>query len=113
MFKDATIAEINGVMENAWKAFHTYRKLPIKQRANLMRAIATGLDNAPDELISTAMQETNLPEARLRNEKARTVFQLNSYAEACEKGSGWKHELIRLILTERHQNQISASYWFP
>ncbi len=34
-----------------------------------MRAIAAGLDNAPDDLIPTAMQETNLPEARLRNEK--------------------------------------------
>lgn len=86
MYKDATIAEINEVMEKAWKAFHQFRKLSLKQRAGLMRAIATGLDNAPDELIRTAMQETNLPEARLRNEKGRTVFQLNSYADACEKG---------------------------
>src|ERR1700712_4964791 len=32
------------------------------------------------------MEETNLPEARLRGERARTIFQLNSYADACEKG---------------------------
>lgn len=86
MFKDATVAEINVVMEKAWKAFHTYRKLSLKQRADFMRAIAAGLDNAPDDLIPTAMQETNLPEARLRNEKTRTVFQLTSYADACERG---------------------------
>lgn len=86
MYKDATVAEINEVMEKAWKAFHLYRKLSIRQRAALMRAIATGLDQSPDALIQTAMQETNLPEARLRNEKARTVFQLNSYADACERG---------------------------
>lgn len=86
MFKDTTVAEINVVMEKAWKAFHAYRKLSLKQRAGFMRAIAAGLDNAPDELIPTAMQETNLPEARLRNEKTRTVFQLNSYADACERG---------------------------
>jgi alpha-ketoglutaric semialdehyde dehydrogenase len=86
MFKDTTVAEINKVMEKAWKAFHAYRKLSLKQRADFMRAIAAGLDNAPDELIPTAMQETNLPEARLRNEKTRTVFQLTSYAAACEKG---------------------------
>jgi alpha-ketoglutaric semialdehyde dehydrogenase len=86
MFKDATAADINIVMEKAWKAFHVYRKLSLKQRADFMRAIAAGLDNAPDELIPTAMQETNLPEARLRNEKTRTVFQLTNYAEACEKG---------------------------
>lgn len=86
MFKDATVAEINIVMEKAWKAFHAYRKLSLKQRADFMRAIAAGLDNAPDDLIPTAMQETNLPEARLRNEKTRTVFQLTSYADACERG---------------------------
>jgi alpha-ketoglutaric semialdehyde dehydrogenase len=86
MFKDATVAEINMVMDKAWKAFHVYRKLSLKQRADFMRAIATGLDNAPDDLIPTAMQETNLPEARLRNEKTRTVFQLTSYADACERG---------------------------
>ena len=27
-----------------------------------------------DELLQTAMSETNLPEARLRNERARTFF---------------------------------------
>lgn len=86
MFKDATVAEINVVMEKAWQAFHAYRKLSLKQRAGFMRAIAEGLDKAPDELIQTAMRETNLPEARLRNEKARTVFQLTSYAAACERG---------------------------
>ncbi len=36
--------------------------------------------------IQTAMQETNLPEARLRGERARTMFQLTSYADACERG---------------------------
>lgn len=87
MFKDATIEEIDLVMQKAWVAFHEYRKLPLKRRAEFMRAIAHGLENCNDELIHTAMQETNLPEARLRNEKTRTVFQLNSYAQACEEGT--------------------------
>lgn len=52
-----------------------------------MKAIAIELENCGDTLIQTAMQETNLPEARLRGERARTIFQLNSYAEACEKGT--------------------------
>ena len=51
-----------------------------------MRAIAHALEAAGDELIHIAMQETNLPEARLRNERARTMFQLTSYADACEAG---------------------------
>ncbi|MBA4197396.1 MAG: aldehyde dehydrogenase (NADP(+)) [Chitinophaga sp.] len=86
MYEDATSAAINAAMQNAWLAFEQYKKLSLKKRASFLRAIATGLENAGDELISTAMQETNLPEARLKNEKARTVFQLTSYADACEKG---------------------------
>lgn len=85
-FKDATIQEIDEVMQQAWKAFHVYRKLSLKQRAGFMRTIAKELEAAGDELIQTTMSETNLAEARLRNEKARTIYQLNTYADACEKG---------------------------
>ena len=85
-FNDASIEEINEVMQKAWDAFTIFRKASLKERAGFMRAIAKELENAGDELIQTAMQETHLPEARLKNEKARTVFQLNSYADACEKG---------------------------
>jgi len=63
-----------------------YRKFSLKQRAAFMKAIAVELENCGDALIHTAMQETNLPEVRLRGERARTIFQLNSYAQACEKG---------------------------
>ena len=77
MFKDATISEINDVMDQAWSAFHVYRKCSLKQRAAFMKTIAVELDAAGDELIQTAMRETNLPEARMRNERARTIFQLN------------------------------------
>lgn len=52
-----------------------------------MRAVAREVEACGDELITTAMQETHLPEARLRGERARTVFQLESYAQACEQGS--------------------------
>ncbi len=87
MFTDATTAEINAIMEQSWKAFHEYRKLPLSRRAEFMRAIATELENIGDALIHTAMSETNLPEARLRNERARTIYQLESYALACEEGA--------------------------
>jgi 2,5-dioxopentanoate dehydrogenase len=86
MFKDATISGINSVLESSWKAFHTFRKMSLKQRAGFMRVIALELDACGDELIQTAMRETNLPEARLRNERGRTILQLNQYAEACENG---------------------------
>ena len=86
MYTDATTEEINEVMEKAWQAFHVYGKFKLKQRADFMHAVAKELENASDELIQTAHEETHLPEARLRNEKARTVFQMNNYADACERG---------------------------
>ena len=66
-----------------------------------MRTIARALENSSDELVKTAMQETNLPEARLTNEKGRTVFQLNSYADACERGS-WLEARIDTALPDRN-----------
>jgi len=86
MFKDASSQEIDQVLNTAWQAFHQYRKYSLKDRAQFMRKIAAELENAGDELIQTAMRETNLPEARLRGERARTMFQLTSYADACERG---------------------------
>ena len=74
MFTDATTADIANVMYKAWQAFHQYRLLSLKQRAGFMRAIAIELEQAGDALITTAMQETHLPEARLRGERARTIF---------------------------------------
>jgi alpha-ketoglutaric semialdehyde dehydrogenase len=87
MFKDATIQEIEAVMQQAWEAFHVYRKYSLKHRADFMRAIAVELESCGDALIHIAMRETHLPEPRLRNERGRTIFQLNQYAAACEEGT--------------------------
>jgi 2,5-dioxopentanoate dehydrogenase len=86
MFKEITTSEIDNVMQKAWTAFHIYRKMSLKQRAEFMRAIAVEFDALGDEVLKLANEETALPDARLRNEKARTIFQLNSYADACERG---------------------------
>lgn len=86
-YKDFSAEEINTVMQDAWNTFHIYRKFSLTQRAAFMKAIAVELENCGDALIQTAIGETNLPEARLRGERARTIFQLNSYAVACEKGT--------------------------
>ena len=86
MFEDATGEIIEAVMNEAWQAFHIYRKFSLRQRADFMRMIAVELESLGDPLIQTTMEETNLPEARLRGERARTIFQLNSYASFCESG---------------------------
>lgn len=85
MFKDFTTKEIGEVMHQSQAAFTVYQQMPLSQRAGFMRAIATELEKCGDHLIHTAMKETNLPEARLRGERARTILQLNQYADACEK----------------------------
>jgi alpha-ketoglutaric semialdehyde dehydrogenase len=100
-FKDATPDEIALAMQQSWKAFHSYRKVTLKQRAGFMRTIAKEIENLGDELLIIAGEETHLPEARLRNERARTLFQLTSYADACEKGD-WLEARIDTAISERN-----------
>lgn len=100
-FTDTSLQEINEVMQEAWSAFHVYRKKSLKERAALMRAIAKELENCGDHLIEIAMRETNLPEARLRGERGRTIFQLNSYADACERGD-WLEARIDTAIPDKN-----------
>jgi alpha-ketoglutaric semialdehyde dehydrogenase len=100
IFKDTTIEEINSIAEQAWKGFHQYRKLPLTRRASFMKAIATEIEGLGAMLAETATKDTNLPEARLQGEIARTVFQLNSYAQACERGDWLEARIDTAIPTK-------------
>ncbi|WP_346238451.1 aldehyde dehydrogenase (NADP(+)) [Niabella insulamsoli] len=100
MFKDATITQIDEVMKSAQAAFRVYRKISLKERAELMRAIAREMEALGDELIRVAGEETHLPEARLRGERARTIYQLNSYADACERGD-WLEARIDTAVADK------------
>ncbi|MFI5129920.1 MAG: aldehyde dehydrogenase (NADP(+)) [Chitinophagales bacterium] len=99
-YTDATTEEIDIVMQEAWNAFHIYRKISLTQRAEFMRVIAKEIENLGDDLLKIAGEETNLPEARLRNERARTMFQLTSYADACERGD-WLEARIDTAIPDR------------
>jgi alpha-ketoglutaric semialdehyde dehydrogenase len=99
-YQDASAVEIEKVMQQAWKAFYAYRKLSLKQRAGFMRAIAKELEACGDELLKITGEETNLPEARLRGERGRTIFQLNQYADACEKGE-WLEARIDTAIPDK------------
>lgn len=106
MLQDSTIQEINQVMQQAWEAFHQYRKRSLKQRALFMRQIAQEMESLGDELLQVAMTETNLPEARLRNERNRTIFQLKSYADACEQGTWLEARIDHAVRIGIHQKRI-------
>jgi len=99
-FDDVKLADIDGILNQSWEAFHVYRKLSLKERASFMREIAKEIEALGDDLLQTAAAETNLPEARLKNERARTLFQLTSYADACEKG-GWMDLRIDTAMPDR------------
>ena len=101
MYNDASIEDISKAAELAWLAFHDYRKFSLKERARFMHVIADELEGLGDELLQTAHEETHLPEGRLRNEKARTVFQLNSYADACERGE-WLEARLDTPIPDRN-----------
>jgi alpha-ketoglutaric semialdehyde dehydrogenase len=100
-FTDATAEEINKVMDRSWQAFHVYRKFPLKKRAAFMSAIVSEMEASANELVNTAMAETNLPEPRLRNEFNRTLFQLRSYGAACEAGD-WLEARIDTAIPDRN-----------
>jgi alpha-ketoglutaric semialdehyde dehydrogenase len=92
--------EIDTLMQKAWEAFNIYKKYSLKERKAFLYAIADELENSGDDLIKTCMEETNLTEARLRNEKGRTIFQLRSYADHCESGA-WLDVRIDTAIPDR------------
>jgi 2,5-dioxopentanoate dehydrogenase len=100
-YTDTAIEEIDLIMEQSWKAFLSYRRMPLKSRADFMRAIAGQLESLGDEVLKVAGEETSLPEARLRNERGRTILQLNQYAEACEKGA-WLEARIDTAVPDKN-----------
>ena len=99
-FKDASIVEINEVMNASNAAALVMKKLSLAKRAELMNAIADGLEHSGDDLIQLVMSETNLPDARLRGERGRTIFQLRSYAKACAKGD-WLEASIDTAIPDK------------
>ena len=70
-----------------------------------MRTIAQQIEVLGDELLKVASSETNLPAPRLTNERNRTIFQLNSYADACEQGL-WLDARIDTALPERNPPRV-------
>lgn len=71
----------------AASAFSEYRGACGKTRGALLRKIAEQIEALDDDLVARGVQETALPPARIKNETARTCFQLRLFAEVVEEGS--------------------------
>ena len=87
IYNDATVQQVNETLVQSWNAYRQFRKLDLKERAAFLKAIANEITGTSNELIAVANSETNLGKARLATELKRTIFQLNSYADACAEGT--------------------------
>lgn len=99
-YPDATQSQIDEVMQDALKAFETYKNVSGKLRATFLRAIADEIDALGDKLIKTASEETHLPEARIRSERDRTTGHCRMFADLVEEGS-WVDARIDPALPDR------------
>ncbi len=99
-FTEATEEEVDLAVQKAEQAFPVYPKLPNKQRADFLEAIAFELLESGDELIKRCMSETALPQARLNGERIRTVNQLKLFASVIREGS-WVNARIDTAQPDR------------
>lgn len=85
---EATAAHVDQAATAADRAFTAYREQPPAQRVSLLELIAAEIDALGDELLETAHAETALPiAARLTAERARTIRQLQLFADLVRDGS--------------------------
>lgn len=86
-YVSATPEEVERVMALASAAFPSYSGLSGKTRAGFLRAIATEIEEAVEDIVARGLLETGLPEVRLRGETGRTTGQLRMFASLIEEGS--------------------------
>ncbi len=86
-FHGATQQDLEHAAQLAAAAFPEYRAFPRAKRSEFLRAIANHLDALGDALIHRVMEESALPEGRVRGELARTTGQLRFFAGIVDEGS--------------------------
>src|SRR5690349_6215516 len=99
-FIDATSQQIDQALKEAQVAFLSYKNLPGSKKAAFLRSAADEIDALGSQLVTTAMNETALPEARIIGERARTTGHLKMFASLVEEGS-WVEARIDTALPDR------------
>jgi len=98
--KNSLVEDINGVLQHAQLAFLSYKNFPGKKKAEFLRAIADEIEALGIQLVSSAMRETNLPEARIINERGRTTGHCRMFADLVENGS-WVDARVDTAIPDR------------
>ncbi len=99
-FLSAGPEDVDRAVELAVAAAPTWAKLSGADRQKFLAAIADKLEAKSTDLVARAMQETGLPEARLKGEITRTAGQLRLYGAAAQRGD-WLDVRIETALPER------------
>jgi alpha-ketoglutaric semialdehyde dehydrogenase len=87
----SNLAQLDAAVQNAATAFRNYSRQTGPRRAQLLRAIADGIEGLGERLLECVMRETALPQARVINERGRTCMQLRLFAALAEEGA-WVDE---------------------
>lgn len=87
IFTEASEVEINKAVELAAEAYKKYSKVSGMEKSEFLNNIADEIEGLGDELIKTYCLESGLPEGRAVGERARTLFQLRTFADLIKEGS--------------------------
>jgi NADP-dependent aldehyde dehydrogenase len=99
-FLSAGTDDVERAVQLAVAAAPVWAKLPGAERHKFLASIADKLEAKSAELVARAMQETGLPEPRLKGEVTRTAGQLRLYGAAAERGD-WLDVRIETALPDR------------
>ncbi|MFK4789700.1 aldehyde dehydrogenase (NADP(+)) [Microbacterium sp. ZW T5_56] len=97
--------EAAAIIARAAAAAPLLRESADLDRAGWLDAAADALDDARDELVPIAHEESRLPTPRLQGEVARTTGQLRLLAEVVREGS-WREAIIDHAVPERAQPEL-------
>ncbi|WP_235297668.1 aldehyde dehydrogenase (NADP(+)) [Portibacter marinus] len=92
-FHVATNEEAEEAVKKAKAAAEKYSKVKGSKRAHFLRTIADKIEGLGDQLVKRVMQESGLPEGRVKGERGRTCAQLRFFADKVEEGS-WVNAII-------------------
>ncbi|NNF22893.1 MAG: aldehyde dehydrogenase family protein, partial [Saprospiraceae bacterium] len=96
----ATDSEIDEAVSSAWYAWKSFRNSSPEVKAQFLREIANEIEDLGEELVLRVVQETGLPEGRVKGERGRTCGQLRMFADHVQEGS-WVDATIDEAIPER------------
>jgi alpha-ketoglutaric semialdehyde dehydrogenase len=92
-FEEASAENVDQAAKKATAAFKFYKLLMGADRVTFLEAIAVEINSIREDLITEAMQESHLPQARLNGEIDRTINQIKLFANLLKEGS-WVNAII-------------------